>query len=183
MNKNRGGQNTSLFKMCFGASLFVIPENLLLAEAEKRSFSSTFGSAEITQMIRSTYQRNIAAFGSKKLDFARDCAIVPKVPLCRNLTRTTTQDTDFEEGESVREKTPCFPENVYPGLPHLRKKVLTCTQSKRKKDSLLLATLVIWGGWMSPVYGFITAKNIPLFCVYLFFSKPDKEKGSKLMPA
>ncbi len=164
-----GERNTSLFKMSFLASLFGIPANLLLAEAEKRYLSSTFGSAEITQTIRSTYQRNIAAFGSKKLDFARDCAIVPKVPLCRILTRTTTQNTDFEEGESLREKTPCFPENVYQGLPYILRETLTCTESKREKDSLLLATLATLGGCMSTVHGFYDRKKYYPF-LYVFIS-------------
>lgn len=84
---------------------------------------------------------------------------MPFVPLCHPKCDDSTEEADIEEGESLREKTPCFSKDVYGELPYLLKEMLHWATNQREKDCLLLSLIAVLAGCMYTIYGYYDRKK------------------------
>ena len=99
----------------------------------------------------------------------------------KNDNQEEDKEEAYWEGEELREKTPCFPDEVYRNLPEILQDSISLISSRRERDVALLSLLTCLSADMPHTSGLYRRKNYSPHLFSIVIAPSGSGKASMLL--
>ena len=179
-----GQRHTHLFRMaCEACRQHYDPE--VLCRISVQFFKgSDFPENEIRKTLHDGYKHITSSFGetssaSDAGESARSALV--HVYAHKNDNQEEDKEEAYWEGEELREKTPCFPDEVYRNLPEILQDSISLISSRRERDVALLSLLTCLSADMPHTSGLYRRKNYSPHLFSIVIAPSGSGKASMLL--